>query len=173
MKRAPHHPGSGPWVRSLAWLGLVAYLGGMGWFMTLCTAALAVVDGEHSVRIESRPQGFFVILGHDRSSQRPGSSDAHHSHDWIADLLTSMASESLTAGGDHVIDLDRNPGLAARSGEASVRGPGLRNPAASESSPAPLPSVAPARRPHRQASIAVRSALCPSLRVGRTHVIRC
>ena len=32
----------GPWVRCLALMGLVSYLGGMGWFMTLCTAALAL-----------------------------------------------------------------------------------------------------------------------------------
>jgi hypothetical protein len=93
--KSPHR---GPWVRCLALLGLVAYLGGMGWFMTLCTAAVALVDGEHSVRIESRQQGFFVILGHDRSARHP---ERIHSHDWIADLLTSLASlnsDSLNSG---------------------------------------------------------------------------
>lgn len=163
-------PCRGPWVRWLAVLGLVAYMGGMGWFMTLCTAALAVVDGEHSVRIESRQQGFFVILGHDRSSRH---SERIHSHDWIADLLTSMASESLTAGGDHVIDLDRDPGLVARSGEASIRGSTLRNVAASVLSSVPMPAVVPSSRPHREVSIGVQSALAPCLCVSRTHVLRC
>ncbi len=163
-------PDRGPWVRCLAVLGLVAYLGGMGWFMTLCTAALAVVDGEHSVRIESRQQGFFVILGHDRSAHHP---DRVHSHEWIADLLTSLASDSLTPGGDHVIDLDRDPGLAARSGEASIRGSTLRTAAASVLTPAPMPAIAPSTRPHREASIGIESTLAPSLRVSRTHVLRC
>ena len=57
--KSPHR---GPWIRGIAVLGLVAYLGGMGWFMTLCTAALAVVDGEHSVRIEFRQQDFFQLV---------------------------------------------------------------------------------------------------------------
>ena len=114
----------GPWVRCLALMALVSYLGGMGWFMTLCTAALAVVDGEHSVRIESRRQGFLVILGHEHLSHGSGSM---HSHDWISAVLITMAADSLTPGGDHVIDLDRDPGLAARSSEASLRGSIARN----------------------------------------------
>jgi len=163
-------PNRGPWVRCLAVLALVAYLGGMGWFMTLCTAALAVVDGGHSVRIESRQRGFLVILGHDRSARHLG---RIHSHDWIADLLTSMASESLTAGGDHVIDLDRDPGLVARSGEAPVRGSTLRKLAASVPSPVPMPAVVPSSRPRREAAIEIQSALAPCLCVRRTHVLRC
>lgn len=165
--KSPHR---GPWVRCLALIGMVAYLGGMGWFMTLCTAALAVVDGEHSVRIECRQQGFLVILGHDRSACHP---ERIHSHDWIADLLTSLASDSLTSGGDHVIDLDRDPGLATRSGEASIRNAIARNTAGSVLSAFPLPIVAPSRLPHRQASIGVQSFQTPCLCVSRTHVLRC
>ena len=165
--KSPHR---GPWVRCLALLGLVAYLGGMGWFMTLCTAAVALVDGEHSVRIESRQQGFLVILGHDRSARHP---ERTHSHDWIADLLTSLASDSLTSGGDHVIDLDRDPGLAARSGEASLRDLIARNATGSVITAFPLPAVAPSSRPHRQTSIGVQSTLAPSLCVSRIHVLRC
>ena len=165
--KSPHR---GPWVRCLALLGLVAYLGGMGWFMTLCTAAVAVVDGDHSVRIESRQQGFLVILGHDRSARHP---ERIHSHDWIADFLTSLASDSLTSGGDHVIDLDRDPGLAARSSEASIRHSIARNATGLVLTAFPLPAVAPSSRPHRQASIGVQSTLAPSLCVSRIHVLRC
>ena len=165
--KSPHR---GPWVRCLALLGLVAYLGGMGWFMTLCTAAVALVDGEHSVRIESRQQGFFVILGHDRSDRHP---ERTHSHDWIADLLTSLASDSLTSGGDHVIDLDRDPGLAARSGEASLRDLIARNATGSVITAFPMPAVALSSVPRRQASIGVQSTLAPSLCVSRIHVLRC
>jgi len=160
----------GPWVRCLALLGLVTYLGGMGWFMTLCTAAVALADGEHSVRIESRRQGFLVILGHDRSAYHP---ERIHSHDWISNLLTSLASDSLTSGGDHVIDLDRDPGLVARSGETSILDSIARNATGSGPSPFPLPTVDPFRLPHRQASIGVQSFLAPCLCVSRIHVLRC
>ena len=161
------------WFRSLAVWGLVSYLGGMGWFMTLCTAALAVVDGEHSVRIESRDRGFFVILGHDRRSRQGGSPEAAHVHDWLADVLTSMASDSLSAGGDHVIDLDRDPGLAARPGEASIRDSIARNATGAGVALAPMPAVAPRTPPCRQAAPGIQAALAPSLRVSRTHVLRC
>jgi len=160
----------GPWVRCLALMGLVSYLGGMGWFMTLCTAALAVVDGEHSVRIESRRQGFLVILGHEHLSHGSGSM---HSHDWISAVLTTMAADSLTPGGDHVIDLDRDPGLAARSSEASLRGSIARNLSAATFQPMTMPKVAPSSLPLRQASLGVQSVLSPCLRVSRTHVLRC
>lgn len=160
----------GPWVRCWAFIGLVSYLGGMGWFMTLCTAALAVVDGEHSVRIESRQQGFFVILGHDRRGNPAGSA---HDHDWIATLLTSLATDSLTPGGDHIIDLDRDPGLAARSGEASLRDSIARDVSRAPFQPMAMPEVAPSSLPLRQVSIGVQSILSPSLRVCRIHVLRC
>ena len=165
--KSPHR---GPWVRGVALLGLVAYLGGMGWFMTLCTAALAVVDGEHSVRIEFRQQGFLVILGHEHLSQGSGSM---HSHDWISAVLTMMAADSLTPGGDHVIDLDRDPGLADRSSEASLRGSIARNLSAATFQPMTMPHVASSSLPLRQASLGVQSVLSPSLRVSRTHVLRC
>ncbi len=151
-------------------MGLVSYLGGMGWFMTLCTAALAVVDGEHSVRIESREQGFLVILGHEHLSQGSGSL---HSHDWISAVLTTMAADSLTPGGDHVIDLDRDPGLVARSSEASLRDSIARNLNSVLSQPMAMPNVASSSPTLRQASLGVQSALSPSLRVSRTHVLRC
>lgn len=170
LTRRSKIPYRGPWVRWLALLELVAYLGGMGWFMTLCTAALAVVDGEHSVRIESRQQGFLVILGHDRSDRHP---ERIHSHDWIADLLTSLTSDSLNSGVDHVIDLDRDPGVAVRFGEASLRDSIARNATGSVLTAFPRPAVAPSSRPHRQASIGVQSTLAPSLCVSRIHVLRC
>lgn len=164
---SPHH---GPWVRGLAVLGMVAYLGGMGWFMTLCTAALAVVDGDHSVRIESHRRGFFVILGHDRCPPRPGQV---HAHDWLARVLTSMSGDWITPGGDHVIDLDRDPGLAARPVEASMRDSIGRQGPAAVLTPVPIPAVALSSLPSRQVCADSVPVLCPSLRVVRTHVLRC
>jgi hypothetical protein len=169
MSAASRNGFPGWWFRSLAVWGLVSYLGGMGWLMTLCTAALAVVDGEHSVRIESRRQGFFVILGHDRS----GRAHPAHSHEWLATLLTSMASDSLTAGGDHVIDLDRDPGLVSRPAGASLRDSIPRNTAGHGLLWIPMPAVAPGASSCRPTPHGVPAALAPSLRVSRTHVLRC
>ncbi|MEY4690479.1 MAG: hypothetical protein RIT19_804 [Verrucomicrobiota bacterium] len=169
MSAASRNGFPGWWFRSLAVWGLVSYLGGMGWLMTLCTAALAVVDGEHSVRIESRRQGFFVILGHDRS----GRAHPAHSHEWLATLLTSMASDSLTAGDDHVIDLDRDPGLVSRPVGPSLRDSIPRNTVGLGLPWIPKSAVAPGASPCRPTPHGVPAALPPSLRVSRTHVLRC
>ena len=174
MSAHPSKTRSRPWwFRSLALWGLVSYLGGMGWLMTLCTAAMAVVDGEHTVRIESRHRGFFVILGHDRRSLQGGDPASAHAHDWLADVLTSMASDSLSAGGDHVIDLDRDPGLVARPGEASIRDSIARNASGVGVASVPMPAVVPRNVPCRSLAPGIDAGLAPSVRVSRTHTLRC
>jgi ABC-type Mn2+/Zn2+ transport system ATPase subunit len=96
-----------------------------------------------------------------------------HLRDLGNSVLVVEHDEDTIRACDHVIDLDRDPGLAARSSEASLRGSIARNLSAATFQPMTMPHVASSSLPLRQASLGVQSVLSPSLRVSRTHVLRC
>lgn len=155
-----------PWVRLVAALGLAAYVAGLGWFAALFTATLALWDGGHSVRIESRTDGLRVVLGHDRLH---GADRPHH---LLASALAAWAGPTSDKASDHVIRFGPGAGIVAKIDSDGAP----RQPTASAIVASPVvPVHEPACRaipgfrvePGRPFVVAV------ALRVARTHVIRC
>lgn len=170
MPSIPASPRRAPRGRGWALLVLGAYVGGLGWLATLFAALIALWDGTHTVRIESRDQAFAVVLGHDHW-HRPD-----QPHDWITRALTSLAAPETGTSSDHVIRVG-TPSLGAQlnlmrpwetSGAWVARGGPLVM---------SLPLTWAAPPPGLCSGLRLRSlealSECAALRVARVHVRRC
>jgi len=145
---------------------LAAYLAGLGWLATLFTTALALWDGGHRVRIEAGTRGIRVVLSHD-GQHRPD-----RPHQLLGSALTAFAEPTSPAAPDHVIELGPGGGIVARlDAPGRIREPGVASgPVAylpTAWAPA-MPSGPPNAGPDRS-----RFTTAFSVRVARTHVLRC
>lgn len=106
-----------PWHRALAaLLCLVLHLCANTPAGLLATAAVAWLDGEHSVQLMGRESGSRIVLAHESSDQLRSPT---HSHCATCRVVLLMESPSQAGGPDHILDF-REPGVLARHGIAAA-----------------------------------------------------
>ncbi len=155
-----------PRGRALAVFGLVAYLSGLGWFATLLTASLGIWEGGHRVRIEMGPAGMRVVMAHDDEHA------AVHPRRLSVPALAVFAKPACPATTDHVFEFGPSGGVMARvDATRTLPGSGTIRVALPMPATAWIP-VMPVAPPF-VAPDTVAHSLAASVRVARTHVLRC